>query len=558
MRIMNLRKELHLDRSGEISLILARHGLDYLAGSIGLERFTAANKLSAHASHNAGLTQPQHLRMALEELGTTFIKLGQIISTRADLLPPEYLVELSKLQDAAPPVPFSEIQQAVVKELGRPIESVFAFFDPEPLAAASIGQAHSAILLDGTEVVVKVRRPGVVEQVEEDLEILKRLAATATRHWEFASRYDLVGLAQEFSDTLRSELDYIREGQSAETFATNFAGDSKIHIPRIFWDTTTSKVLTMERIRGIKINDLEALDKQGIDRRALAEYATNVVLKMVCDDGFFHADPHPGNFFIETDGRIGLIDFGMIGKVDEPTQQLLADLLVNISKENADRLVDVFLELGVTRRRVNRELLRRDVDHLLTVYWGRQLKEVKITALLNDVFTIMRNHRLHLPPNLALLLKTVIMIEGLGTNLDPDFQLARVLAPYSQRLVLQRYSPAFWIPRFGSASVDLARLGVELPQQLRRMLGAIEHGNLQIATRPEGFDPLIDRFERISNRIVLGVIAAAFINGLAVLLSVYRPPSWERWAWIFFAFGFLCALVLGIYLAWAIGRIKRA
>ena len=557
MSIMNLRKELHLDRSGQISLILARHGLDYLAGSMGLEGFTATNRLSGHASHNAGLTQPQHLRMALEELGTTFIKLGQIISTRADLLPPEYLVELTKLQDAAPPVPFTDVQQAVVKELGRPIESVFAFFDPEPLAAASIGQAHSAILPDGTEVVVKVRRPGVVEQVEEDLEILKRLAATATRHWEFASRYDLVGLAQEFSDTLRSELDYIREGQSAESFAASFAGDSKIHIPRIFWDTTTSKVLTMERIRGIKINDLEALDKQGIDRPGLAEYATEVVLKMVCDDGFFHADPHPGNFFIEADGRIGLIDFGMVGKVDEPTQQLLADLLVNISKENADRLVDVFLELGVSRRRVNRELLRRDVDHLLTVYWGRQLKDVKITALLNDVFTIMRNHQLHLPPHLALLLKTVIMIEGLGTNLDPDFQLAKVLTPYTQRLVFRQYSPALWIPRFGSASIDLARLGVELPQQLRRMLAAIEHGNLQIGTRPEGFDPLIDRFERISNRIVLGVIAAAFINGLAVLLSVYRPPAWEKWAWVIFAFGFLSALMLGGYLAWSILLSKR-
>jgi ubiquinone biosynthesis protein len=557
MSIVNLRKELHLDRSGQISRVLARHGLDYLAGSLGLEGFAATKKLLGHAGHNAVLTQPEHLRMALEELGTTFIKLGQIISTRADLLPPEYLVELTKLQDAAPSVPFEAIQQAVVRELGRPLESVFAFFDPEPLAAASIGQAHAATLPDGTEVVVKVRRPGVVEQVEEDLEILKRLAATATRHWEFASRYDLVGLAQEFSDTLRSELDYLREGQNAETFATNFAGDPKIHIPRIFWDTTTSKVLTMERIRGIKINDLEALDSQRINRPALAEYATRVILKMVCDDGFFHADPHPGNFFIEADGRIGLIDFGMVGKVDEPTQQLLADLLVNISKENADRLVDVFLELGVARRRVNRELLRRDVEHLLTVYWGRQLKDVKIAALLNDVFTIMRNHRLHLPPNLALLLKTVIMIEGLGTNLDPDFQFARVLGPYTQRLVLRQYSPALWIPRFGSASIDLARLGVELPQQLRRMLGAIEHGNLQIGARPEGFDPLIDRFERISNRIVLGVIAAAFINGLAVLLSVYRPPAWEKWAWAIFAFGFLCALMLGVYLAWSILLSKR-
>jgi len=554
---MNLRKALHLDRSGEISGVLARHSLDYVAGSLGLQRFAAIQKLFGHAAQQVPFTQPEHLRMALEEMGTTFIKLGQILSTRADLLPAEYLIELTKLQDSAPPVAFELVQEALVKELGQPLETAFAFFGREPLAVASIGQAHVARLHDGTDVVVKIRRPGVLEQVEEDLEILKRLAASAARHWEFANRYDLPGLAQEFSDTLRSELDYIREGQSAEAFATNFAGDPKIHIPRIFWDTTTTRVLTMERIQGTKINDLAALDRQGIDRSALAEYATNVTLKMVCDDGFFHADPHPGNFFIEADGRIGLIDFGMVGKVDERTQELLADLMLDISREDAERLVDVFLELGVTRERVNRDFLRRDVEHLLKTYWGRALKEVKIGQLLNEVFTVMRNHHLHLPSNLALLLKTVIMIEGLGTHLDPDFKLVSVLAPYTERLVYRQYLPSRWAPRLGRASIEMPRLSAEMPHQLRRMLTAIEHGQLQVGMRPEGFDPLLDRFDRISNRIVLGVIAAAFINGLAVLFSVYRPPSWERWAWIFFAFGFLCALGLGVYLAWSILRIKR-
>ena len=311
MTLINLRKGFHLDRSGQISKILARHGLDYLAGTLGLDRLAATRKLFGHAEQQVPFTQPEHLRMALEEMGTTFIKLGQILSTRADLLPPEYLVELTKLQDAAAPVASDEIVQALVTELGQPLENAFATFDTKPLAAASIGQAHAATLPDGTEVVVKIRRPGVMEQVAEDLEILRHLAATATRHWDFATRYDLIGLAQEFAETLRSELDYIREGQSAERFAENFANDPRIHIPRVFWATTTPRVLTLERIRGTKINDLAGLDEQGINRRALAEYATNAILKMVCEDGFFHADPHPGNFFIEADGRIGLIDFGM-------------------------------------------------------------------------------------------------------------------------------------------------------------------------------------------------------------------------------------------------------
>ena len=548
MNLISWRKNFHFNRSRQIASALVNHGWGFLRNN---------DETVAGASSRPAVARPAHLRLALEELGTTFIKLGQILSTRADLLPPEYLAELTKLQDSAPPVPFEAIREVLVSELGQPIENVFTEFDTQPLAAASIGQAHAATLPDGTEVVVKIRRPGVVESVNEDLEILKELAATAHRHLGFADRYDLVGLVEEFSQTLRAELDYIREGHSAERFAQNLASDPGIHVPRVFWDATTSRVLTLERIRGIKINDLKGLDKQETDRRQLAQYATNVVLKMVCEDGFFHADPHPGNFFIEENGVIGLIDFGMVGVLDERTQELLADLLISINHQDADRLVDVFLDLGVTRKRIDRALVRRDIERLLSTYWGLPLGELKVTALLNDVFSIMRQHHMHLPTNLALLLKTVIMIEGLGVNLDPEFQLTASLTPYTERLVLRQYSPLRWVRSFGRASLEFAKLGVELPQQLRRIVSAAEDGNLEIGMRPEGFDPAIDRLERIANRIVLGVIAAAFINGLAVLVSVYRPPGWERWAWIVFAFGFLCALLLGTYLAWTILRPKH-
>ena len=549
------RKDLHFRRSREIASVLFSHGWETL-----IENFKPA-RIGRFRNHvkerTAALNRAEHLRSAFEELGTTFIKLGQILSTRADLLPPEYLAELTKLQDSAPEFPFALVEQTLVAELGRPLDEIFLQFDREPLAAASIGQAHAAIMHDGTEVVVKIRRPRVVEQVNEDLEILKELAATASRHWEFADQYDLVGLVEEFSETLRAELDYIREAHNAEHFAANFAGDPAIHIPQVFWETTTPRVLTLERIRGVKINDLQGLDEQGTDRKWLAEYATGVVLKMVCEDGLFHADPHPGNFFIEENGTIGLIDFGMVGVIDERTQRHLADLLIAINQQDADRLVDVFLDLGVTKKRIERALVRRDIQHLLSTYWGLPLSELKISALLNDVFEAMRRHRLHLPSNLALLLKTVIMIEGLGVNLDPEFHLTTVLAPYTEKLVLQQYSPFRWIRGLGRASLDLARLGSEMPQQLRRIVSAAEDGNFQIGMRPEGFDPVINRLERISNRIVLGVIAAAFINGLAVLVSVYRPPGWEHWAWVVFAFGFLCALLLGMYLAFSILRSRN-
>ena len=551
-------KTAHGGRYRQIADVLARHGLGYLVGVAGLERFIPFERgLLGHARRAEPYSRPEHLRLALEELGATFIKLGQILSTRADLLPPEYQAELAKLQDSAPPVPWSRVEEVLVTELGQPIEAAFVSFDPAPLAAASIGQAHTASLPDGTEVVVKVRRPGVVEQIEEDLEILQNLAAAASRRWELADQYDLVGVAQEFAQTLRAELDYIREGRSAERFAASFADDADVHIPRVLWETTTARVLTLERVRGIKINDLAALDADGIERAALAERAAGIVLKMVFEDGFFHADPHPGNFFVETGGRIGLIDFGMVGTVDERTQEQLVRLLLAITSQDADRLVDAFLDLGVARQRVDRGLLRQDLEHLVSRYYGRPLGEIALASLLNDSLDVVRRHRLQLPPNLMLLLKTAIMCEGLAAQLDPSFRLTRVLVPYAERLMLRQYSPLLWGRRLGKASLDAAQLGVELPGHVRRLIADLERGSLEVGMRPTGFEPLVRRFERLANRITLGILAAAFINGLAILMSVYHPQGWEQWAGVVFAVGFVLAGVLGVYLVWSILRSGR-
>ncbi|HET8632009.1 MAG TPA: AarF/ABC1/UbiB kinase family protein [Thermomicrobiales bacterium] len=549
-------KDAHLGRYRRIAQVLARHGLEYLIGVLGLERLVVVRPVLRGRPREAR-TRPEHVRMALAELGATFIKLGQILSTRPDLLPPAYQREFARLQDNVPPVPAGVVEEVLGGELGRPVGEVFAAFDPTPLAAASIGQAHAATLHDGAAVVVKVRRPGIVEQVAEDLEIMQNLAAAASRRWEFASQYDLVGLAQEFAQTLQAELDYLREGRNAERFAANFAGDPAVHIPRVYWETTTSRVLTLERIEGIKIDDLDALDAAGIDRTALAERATRVILKMVFEDGFFHADPHPGNFFIEPGGRIALIDFGMVGTVDEDTRGRLVQLLLAVAGRDAERMVDAFLDLGVARGRLDRHLLRHDLDRMLARYYDRPLGEIALGALLEEAFAVIRRHHLQLPANLALLMKTTVMAEGLGARLDPDFNLAAVLLPYAERLILREYSPLLWARRLGQATLDAARLGIDLPQQLRRIIGEFERGNLEVGMRPEGFEPLLRRFERLANRIVLGIIAAAFVNGLAVLVSVYHPPGWDRWAGAFVALGFFFASALGLYLAWTILRSGR-
>ncbi len=548
----------HLSRYRQIAEVLARHGLGFLVDVTGLGRFVPLHFGPLRVpGRGEPVSRPARLRLALAELGTTFIKLGQILSTRGDLLPQEYVSELSKLQDQGPIIPPEEILAIVTDELGRPVDEVFASFNLEPLAAASIGQVHLARLLDGTEVVVKVRRPNVEQQVAQDLEILQNLAATTSRHWELADEYDVVGLVEEFAQTLRGELDYVREGHSAEQVARNFAGDNAIHIPRVYWEQTTTRILTLERIRGIKINDPQALEAAGIDRQALARRAARALFKMTLEDGFFHADPHPGNFLIEPDGRIGLIDFGMMGTLDQHTRDQLIEAVLAVGSRDSDRMVDSLLALRVARHRVNRPVLRRDLEHLVSRYYGRPLGELEIAPLIDDSLALVRRHHLQLPAGLALLAKTAMMSEGLGRQVDPSFRLPQTIVPYARRLVIQQYSPQRIARVVGQATLDLARLGVELPEQVRRIVSELEHGGIEVGVRPEGFDPLIRRFERLANRIVLGIIVAAFVNGLAVLVSVYHPAAIDRWAGLAFAVGFAFAAIIGVYLAWSILRSGR-
>lgn len=521
----------------------------------GLERFVRLQRIF-NRGYEQPLSRPEHVRRALEELGPTFIKLGQILSTRADLLPAAYQVELAKLQDAAPSLDAGVVGSVIESEFGRPVETVFGSFDPVPLAAASIGQVHAATLPDGTAVVVKVQRPDVVNQIEQDLRILHNLATTASRRWPVAEEYDVVGLVQEFAQTLRAETDYLREGRNAERFAANFAGDDSVHFPCVFWEQTTARVLTLERLTGIKIDDLAALDAAGIDRRRIAMNGARMVLKMVFRDRFFHADPHPGNFFIEPDERIGVVDFGMAGTVGPRIQEQLVWALLAYTSEEPDRQVDALYDLGVAGHHVDRAALKRDVEHLRARYFGRPVGEITFRPVVNDVLGVVRRHRLHLPPGYALLLKTILMHESLVTRLDPGFEFTSVLVPYARGMMLRHFSPVGWGRSVGQAGIDLARLGVELPAQLRRLMASLQRGDLELAIRPTKFEPVLRRLERIANRVVLGMLAAAFVIALAVLLSAYHVRSDPQTAGILIV-GFVLASVLGVYVAWSILRSGR-
>ena len=547
----------HLDRYQQIGEILTRHGLGFLVGITGLDRWVPFHHgLLGHERREQPYTTPDHLRLALEELGPTFIKLGQILSTRSDILPPDYLQELAKLQDAAPSVPGATIRELIRQELGANPEELFAEFESEPLASASIGQAHTATLQDGTPVVVKVRRPDVVAKIEEDLEILQNLATQASRRWDAAADYNLTGIAAEFAQTLRAELDYLQEGHNAERFAENFASDPDVHIPRVFWATTTSRVLTLERIIGMKVNDLDALDRAGIDRQALAKRAAGVAVKMVFEDGFFHADPHPGNLFIEPDGRIGLIDFGMVGQVDEKLRGQLGVLLTALIRNDADRVGAALLDLSVTKQSVDRNQLRSDLTEFISLYKDRQLDQISIGPLITQLLALLREYHLQLPREMAMLLKTLLMDEGMGVQLDPQFNLGEILKPYAQQLALDRFSPHAFAKRLAKAGFASAELAIELPEKLRQLFELIDTAGVEVHLRAAELEPLVGRIERIGNRLVAGMIAAAFIKGVGELTTGDRK-RWHSWEGPLMGIGLGAASALSAYLAWTSRRNKR-
>jgi ubiquinone biosynthesis protein len=377
---------------------------------------------------------PAHLRALLEDLGPTFMKLGQVLSTRADLVPPSFESELSRLQDSGPTVPFSEITTAVERALGAPLRDMYREFDPVPIAAASLGQVHAAVLHDGSDVVVKVRRPGVVEAIEVDLHILQRLARTATHRSRLAARYDLDGLAREFATTLRAELDYVREGRNAETIATEFASNEDVRVPRVYWDATRPSVITEERIRGDKIDDTSALDAANIDRVDVARRFADAYLAMVFVCGLFHADPHPGNVFVDTKGRIGFVDFGMVGTVEPATRRGLGTVLLALVAMDAAQMADGLLHLGIACDDIDRPALERDLARMLARYAHLPLEHLHLGPLLAELMSVVRKHRLLLPSDLALLLKTVMMCEGVAAQLDPAYELIPHLLPYAARL----------------------------------------------------------------------------------------------------------------------------
>jgi len=492
------------------------------------------------------LEPPQRVRHALEEMGPTFIKLGQVLATRVDLFPPEWIQEFEKLQDQTTALPFSELAAQVEEDLGAPIEQIFPYFENEPLAAASIAQVHRARLENGHDVIVKIRRPKIRKTIEADLRLLERLAGIVDSEIAELRRFRPKEVVRQFTLSLHRELDFAVESRNAERMATNFEDDPNIIIPQIYWEWVGERINVQEYIDGVSGRNVETLSNAGMNCKVIASRGAEAVLKMVLIDGFFHADPHPGNIIYVKGNRLAFIDFGVIGRLSEIRRDQVIDLLHAIVIKDSSRVVDV-LQDWASDTLFETTILAAEIELFIDTYHGIALKQLKISAMLLELSGLMRNHQLSMPPDLTLLFKTLIILEGMGRQIDPDFDLIGTAAPLLERAMVARYRPDALAKRSWRSLVGMAEVVSSMPQDLRRLLKALRSGAFKINVDVIQLNHFGLQLDRAASRLTVGLITAALIIGSSIVMTVSGGPTLFGLP-AFGLLGFLGAGIGGIWL----------
>jgi ubiquinone biosynthesis protein len=550
-----------LPRLREISSVLVRHGLGDLVRRSGiatlLER--AGQVLQwGEASEVAHLEPQQRAKLAFEHLGPTFVKLGQMLSTREDLLPPAWTTELARLHCDVAPVPFDDLLPQVERALGRSPFEVFCNLEREPYAAASIAQVHRATLASGTPVILKIRRPGIEAKVDADLRILEHLAHLVEHEIPEVRRYQPVQVVGQLRASLERELDLAVEARNTERFARNFADDLDILVPRVYWEWTSSAMNVQEHIEGIRGNDLAAIDKAGLDRKVLAARGADAVLKMILVDGFFHADPHPGNVMYLPGNRIALIDFGMVGRLSPERRRQIVDLLAGLARHDEETMLEVLLDWRGDDV-VDEARLATDLGDLAFDYVDLQLKDLKIGVLLRRVSAILREHSIVLPVDLTLLFKALISLEGLGRQYDPEFRLIERVKPFLDRAMRDRYQPAEVARRAQVTLSDFFGLVTSMPRDLARLVKDARHGRMRVDLDLKRLDSFGDRLHSAINRATIGVMTASLVIGSSIVMTVAEGPTLFGVPLLTFfgLFGYLIAFVNSLWIILSIWRSGR-
>lgn len=542
----------HLTRFKEVSNILIKHGFGFIFDRVDLRKIIGRNPVKYPKTEIA--SAPVRLRYAIQELGPTYIKLGQLISTRPDLIAPPYIKELEKLQNDVPPFSFEEVL-LICRNQGVEPERDFSHISPEPMAAASIAQVHEAVLKNGEKVVIKVQRPGIEKMVHTDLEILSELARLIEKRTYWGKLYKITDIVDELAEAIINEMDFEKEARNADIFYKNYRDDKNVIIPRVYWEFTRKKVLTLEYVEGVKISNFSGLKTADYNLEKICTNLVDALFKQIYDHGFFHADPHPGNIAVGPGEKIIFYDFGQVGVIDDFLKENCIDLLLGMMRYDVDKVTRALMKLGIGSESVNRTDLKREIARLQQKYYGLPLSQIKIGEALGELVELSTRFRIRIPPELSLMAKMLMTVENIVAQLHPQLSIVDIAEPYGRKVLIKKYAPNKIKEKVQNLTLDYASLLAAAPRELEDILGLVKDGELKIKMEHTNLNRFIVRADIISNRIALAIILASIIIGTSLIVDnttnyfISRFPLVEA--------GFSLAMILGLFLVYSIMKSGR-
>ncbi len=563
LELLKLRRTYkNINRLRQILNVFLKHGFGHFIKQLNLNRFIPFRKRLKILEEEEFIETsiPERLRMVFTELGPSFIKLGQLLSSRPDLITKKYADEFKKLQDEVPPFPFDGVKKIIEEDIGLPLSKIFKNIEKVPLAAASIAQVHDAILIDGRKAVVKVQRPDIKKVIETDVSIMRILSGLMVKYIPEAEFFNPVGIVEEFFKNIKKEMNFLEETKNIERFKRHFKDVPTIKLPDVYMDLISDRVLIMERIEGVRIDDIKSIEKMGLEREELAKLIVDAYFKMIFEDGFFHADPHPGNLFAMPDGRLGIVDHGMVGWLGPEVMESIASSFIALVNKDFHSLINQYIALGLVSEEVDidrfkQEFLADIIDFMLPLY-DLTLTEINFAEYLESLTQLAIKHKLKIPSSLLLVNKCMLYIENLGRQLDPDINVIDYVTPYAPRLIRKRYEPKQILEKLGRNITDLGDFVVTTPKQMRTLLRRMIKDEFHIKITPIGMERLRRDIDKSTNRLSFSIVIASIIMSSSVLTltdvggKVFDMPAIG-------ITGFITAFLLGVWLLISILRSGR-